>query len=138
MPRPRKPTTQHILEGTLRPQRHSERADANIKQSKLRMPRGLSSEQKKIWKAIDENLPDGVVGKLDEASMTAMLVAYQNWLDNIDKPDLADRRFGLECLKEFNRMAGRFGLTPADRARLQVPTAQKTDNQDDRFLGVVG
>lgn len=137
MARPPKPTEQHRLDGTYRADRHGS-AGASVDAAGVpTKPRGLKGEGEKLWKRV---VPGLVSSGVARACDTDCLVSLCEWwaryvrfalmLDSADldtdPKDLSRyTRLASQCWGEFARLAGKFGLTPADRVKLRVEAAGK-------------
>ena len=129
-----KTTAQHEADGTYQPCRHNNRADVEPAKGAPTMPRGLTQDQKKLWKEVIEYLPPGCVGALDNAalrSLVEMYAIYQNamrkWKRNVlDK----NARFAAkDAFDRFWKIAQDFGMSPVARSRLQI--GQPSDGNEE-------
>lgn len=146
--RPRKAAARHRLEGTFREDRHGGRSpDDTVSGGNLpRPPTGLTGEAKKLWEAIVLPLVTlAGAGELDVPALCGMCRWFDLWAqtDKLLKklpgnPKLA--ALARLYWNEFDKMAARFGMTPADRQRLRPPEAEKKKGVigqllRDRFAG---
>lgn len=146
--RPRKPTAQHRLEGTFRGDRHEGRGDEAIELPRdIKRPAGLKGEAKKLWDQLNRDLGRaGVLASVDAAQLEAMCRWWGRYKEleqkatetmyDIDESDIYERR-ARRAWDAFDKIAGRFGMTPADRAKLkQSPKESGSDPMAE--FGIVG
>src|SRR5206468_2641578 len=120
----RKPIDQHILHGSFRSDRHGDRADALQLDGTPQKPRGLGAQGRWLWELIISAYADKcVLAKLDTAHMWMTCEMWQLYRKAVPlakrRPsDKAARTAVLQYAAEFERCAGRLGLTPADRLRI--------------------
>jgi P27 family predicted phage terminase small subunit len=137
-PKP-KPTEQHKLHGTFRSDRHGP-ADHPI--DKLdgipKMPPGMPSQAIKLWKVlVPQLIKVKTAVELDSTEIAAMCrwwAQYNELMSRVESEapydDESDiRQWRLEkrakaAWNAFDSIASRFGLTPADRARLRSDTKE--------------
>jgi len=128
MGRPRKPIAQHLLDGTYREDRHG---NSFLPDGEPVMPDWLSPEAQELWESIVPPLvKSGVATAVDAAELTALCdwwglyrIARQSLAsieDRKSRPYYDTQILAGAAFKQFNTIASRFGLTPSDRARLQV------------------
>jgi P27 family predicted phage terminase small subunit len=136
--RPRKPAKLHLLDGSYREDRHGAEPEATGIPVK---PTALKGAASKLW---DELVPrfitSGIVTAWDTSTLFAMCQWWGRYLvagKRLDalfaskKPAASDLHYFTKIAdlagKAFDRLAARFGMTPADRARLRVQAQQKAD-----------
>lgn len=147
--RPRKPTGMHKVDGTFRADRHGERADAGHDFFQVpTKPKDLKGEGAKLWKLVVDNLAASrSTSKLDTASLHAMCKFWNRYLelDQRATENAFDDEFAevleeraLKAWRAFDRIASRFGMTPADRAKLKVSPSEKKQVSPLESLGIVG
>ena len=124
---PRKPTAQHIAEGTDRPHRHESRRREPKPEGKPVKPKGMSKDAQQLWDHLVPGLADkGIATDWDTCALQAMCEAWAEY-----RAALRVRATGLDEKSRRQRMvnsarrawielASKFGLTPSDRARLEV------------------
>lgn len=132
MPRPRKPVEQHIIDGTYRKDRHGPAPqpdpDGGDDLGPPVKPRSLTGEAGKIWDQLARQLT-GVLRARD----TLLLVEMCRWWAELKRVQgaLKKSRPGEKgynqlligagiCSDKLDKLASRFGLTPADRAKLRA------------------
>ena len=115
MPRPRKPTKLHVLQGTLRTSRHRDRAgEPEIIAPPGSPPTGWRIEAKLLWAELSNLIPPGVATKSDRIMFETLLrlVARMREGSEAMTPALAAQiRTACAC----------FGMSPADRSRVSAP-----------------
>ncbi|MCP4889311.1 MAG: P27 family phage terminase small subunit [Planctomycetaceae bacterium] len=135
--RNRKTTAEHKLNGSYHPDRHGGRIDGADAAGDPRKPDDLSPLQSSLWDAIVDHLPDGVVGVLDSASLTALVRRYVISADLTSRVEqnLGDTKLMSQATKawdRFDQLGQDYGLTPNARAQLgAVPSA--TNDEPDPF-----
>jgi P27 family predicted phage terminase small subunit len=131
--RPRKPTALKVLEGSHRPDRDGP-PESQVKASGTpQEPPTLTGEALELWRRLVPRLAEmGVAAAVDAALLEMMCwwwgryVAASKAAESLDPADgKALQVLGVASMasKQFNAVACRFGLTPADRARLRVEPA---------------
>jgi len=128
--RPRKPKALKVLQGTFRKDRDGDPASEVPAEGEPRKPTDLKEAASTFW---DEIVPGLVAARIARACDTAALTVLCQWwdrylrfssaLDEIEEPkDKEARRLTIMtgiAWNQFERIAAKFGLTPADRARLK-------------------
>ena len=111
------------LEGNYRKDRHASR-DENERQNVLpsSMPCGLNADGKAFWKQVIELRPEWI-DEIDVFSLEMMARVWQQIqaTSKLLDADPVNRQAGMafeSALAHCQRMAGQFGLTPSDRAKL--------------------
>ncbi len=128
MGRPRKPVVKHVLDGTYRADRHGPLpVDPDAVPAPVK-PADLTGAAGDLWDRIVRLLP-GVVRDRDAEQLAEMCrwwARAQRVGAALDKAQPGSLRFGrltsqaATATGTFDRIAKRFGLTPADRAALTV------------------
>jgi phage terminase small subunit len=132
MARPRKPTEQHVLAGTYRRDRHGPLEDAaDGSFAPPEKPAGLGSKASDFWDVVVKLL-EGVVRERDGPQLHQLCFWWAKWED----AEIAIQDFEIGTMdytralnvasvasQNFDRIAKRFGLTPADRAALRAEHA---------------
>ena len=133
--RPRKPTELHIAEGTIIPCRHADRALEPKPGPLTAMPEGLSSEAAAWWKDRVQSL--AAIGVATEADIESLIAMAECWaalqwaIEAIrdDPMDKGNRIAFLAYNEAWSKWAGKFGLSPADRAKVVIVPKQNTDEK---------
>ncbi len=124
MARPRKPTNILSLSGAFKknPQRAKERANEPEPTGKIgAVPKHLTDDERRAWRDLVATAPEGVLCKFDRLALEAAAKC------------LAEMRAGsFDHLKEWRQWCSRFGMTPADRSRVQAPKAPKAKSPYER------
>jgi phage terminase small subunit len=127
MPAHRKTIEAHALSGSLlhNPKRYADRQTEPRPAAPIgNAPSHLSTSAKKVWKEISKNAPEGSLGCSDRLILEVVCVLT-----------VAFREGKLIKASEVSQLInglGRLGLTPADRAKLNVepPTKPTADDSD--------
>jgi phage terminase small subunit len=133
MGRPRKPVESHIDSGTYRPSRHGPRPDPDEVTPPPAKPDGLDPLADAMWDRLARQLV-GVVRDRDAAVLEQMCRWWSRWQEVEEV--LSTRKPGTNgytqllvasgiCSDKFDRLASRFGLTPADRAKIRAEVVVK-------------
>ncbi len=115
MPRPRKPTSLHIVQGTLRTTRHRDRQDEpEIIEPLGGPPEAWPINAKLLWAEVSSLVPAGVARKSDRIMFETLLRLVAKMRESTDAltPALAAQ---IRCTCAV------FGMSPADRSRVSVP-----------------
>jgi len=138
--RPRKPLEAKILAGTFRADRDGPEGATPPATGAPTKPAWLTGEAEALWNQVVPGM--GYVGERDSAALLAMceqwgLYRATMWMmthtaaGGPRKRPLTGKELRLlqivadNALKHFENLAGRFGLTAADRARLRLPVEKK-------------
>ncbi len=135
MGRPRKTTEELESTGNFRADRHGGRTRAPKFDGEPAMPSGLSADAKKLWELVVPPLiAKRVATAVDAPALEAMCTAWGEYQSarRIKAYDLDDKRkrqmLMNAALKNWRDLAATFGLTPADRAKLEVgPDGEETN-----------
>jgi P27 family predicted phage terminase small subunit len=135
--RPPKPLETHLLDGTHRADRHGDGSDHVPADGSPVMPATFTGEARALWETVVAGL---VACKVARAVDTpALVMLCESWaryrkvsaaLDALD-PEQDSVAFGRLSRaaalhwQMFDKIAGRFGMTPADRMRLRVDAQEK-------------
>jgi P27 family predicted phage terminase small subunit len=129
MSRPRKPDELHVLEGTFRADRHGDPAVSVVADGQPTPPAHLRGDALAFWGEVVPGLVAAGVAKERDAAELAMMcewwARYRRFSRLLDKMKNADKRLYQVTVQvgiawtNFDRIACRFGLTPADRAKLR-------------------
>jgi hypothetical protein len=133
--RKRKPTAQHIADGTYQKCRHENRADNVPADGWPEKPGGLSPMQEKLWDDVTTCLPSQCLGKIDTAGLRDMVRLYGIYCDLISlvEQDPSDSSTVNTMCKVFDRFwkyAQDYGLTAVARSRLDAPIENRDDAMD--------
>jgi phage terminase small subunit len=139
--RPRKPTSLHIVEETLDPSKHADRAFEPLADGTPRCPRDLKGEARKFWERVVPQLVRmGVAKAADRESLVVLANLWACWVQAATMAEIAAtdpkvRSAMLGYSAEWSRLAARFGLTPADRSKIQATPQVKEKTLEDRYFG---
>ena len=132
--RPRKPDDLKILTGTFRDDRSGSGASVEA-DGEPAPPKHLAGEALQFWKEIVPDLvAKGIAKRLDSTVLAIMCQWYARYLKyskQLDKmkpadPDLFRQQLlAVGAFKQFDKIAGRFGITPSDRAKLRTSDKPK-------------
>jgi phage terminase small subunit len=142
MGRPRKSTADHERDGTLRHDRHFGRLREPKFSGAPKRPRGLRGEAKKFWDSIVPQLvAKGVAKQIDAPALEVMSLAWAEFKASVSVKagsDLDDMRRRQLLAAGWQRMwqgvAAKFGLTPSDRAKLEVEMGGDLSNPFEQFM----
>ena len=115
MPRPRKPTKLHIVQGTLRKSRHRDRQlEPEVIEPLGSPPAGWPIAAKMMWAELADYIPPGVATKADRVMFETLLRLVAKMRENSEAltPALA---------AQIRTACGCFGMSPADRSRVSAP-----------------
>ena len=134
--RPRKPTAVHKMQGTLRTDRHTNNEPvATGEPEKMGQ---LTGHALKMWKQLVPQLVEtGIAKSIDSAELFALCQwwgEFRKWqLDK--KADPYKRMLAMAtAYKQFRTIAAKFGLSPSDRASLDLTEAVQPGNKFEAFL----
>lgn len=133
MPRNRKPTKLHVLEGTFRPDRHGDRAQEPQPEAGCAMPAFLAKLPRaaEIWKEESaELLRLGLLTKVDARSFGRLCLLWM-WEEEAAgnlRPPLA-----IALLAELRQLEDKFGMNPAARAKLKTGEPEKPASKLDKY-----
>jgi hypothetical protein len=136
--RPRKPVENHLRDGTYRADRHGPIPDEEPAGPPPAKPKDLTGVAEKFW-----NLVVALVGPTLRAADAPQLVQMCRWwarwkeceqaidelAEGVEPGSMQYTRLlnsAVVCSANFDRVASRFGLTPADRAKLRAEAAPPT------------
>jgi len=129
--RPRKPIEQKIAEGTYRRDRDGPIDCAVTTEGEPVAPDWLAGEALEFWSLITPQLVKGrVAGKCDSSALAMLCWWYAEFLKlirTVDETRKAGKTpspaqyvaLGVTCDK-WDKLASKFGLSPADRAKLKI------------------
>jgi hypothetical protein len=115
MARTRKPTNLHVLHGTLRKDRHADRAgEPHGAPLPAEAPRHIvDPDLRAIWAELAGTLPDGVATAGDS-------VAFECLMRLVGKMRLRPAGLPAPELSQLRHLLAAFGMTPADRSRVSA------------------
>jgi phage terminase small subunit len=125
----------HLVEGTIIPCRHADRALEPQPGPLTVVPRGLSKDAKKWWQDRVTRLAEiGVATEADVESLVAMAecwAALQAAIKavRISPLDKESRIAFLAYNEAFSKWASKFGLTPSDRAKVTIIPLQEAEEK---------
>lgn len=135
MGRPRKPTESLERGGGYREDRHGDRKNQPQFEGEPEQPADLSDDAKAHWEAVVPDLVAGGVAKaIDTSALAAMCESWAEYskakrLAVYDLQEMRQRQMLMSgALKLWRDLAARFGLTPADRAKLEVVPDGEEEN----------
>src|SRR5688572_26013881 len=134
----RKSRSRHKRDGTFRADRHAALVDDRDFDGDLpERPADLTADEVQVWSHVVDTSPDGVLRRIDESELIGLCHwygEYRRLMDLMRKTKVtAKAYFRLATLaaiawKHFAAAASRYGMTPADRARLKfAPSEKKPD-----------
>lgn len=136
MARQPKPLSLHIDQGTYRADRHGSLDSVVSPAGVPTRPRSLKGEARKFWDRVVPGLvSSGVARACDTDTLTALCQWWARYVRYSEALDTAEcepgsTEFGRimtaasTSWEKFEKLAGRFGLTPADRMHLRVEQGQ--------------
>jgi len=110
-------------------------------------PSDLSVDELAVWDLVVNTSPEGVLRAIDESELTGCCWWYGEFCKAMRamRPMKATQKayYRLSNLaaiawKHFAAAASRFGMTPADRARLKLTPQAKPDEDPLDKLGLIG
>ncbi len=134
--RPRKPDAQKQLEGN--PGRRPLGGEAEAKGSPRR-PKNMSKDAAWLWTLVVQNW----MGELDTAELMTLCDTWEllQAATRAAKQDPIDKgnRLAFAAYKsQFDSLASRFGMTPADRAKIRIQPEPEADTRENKYFGVIG
>lgn len=139
--RPPKPTAELKLWGGFRSARHAGRVDELIGGTEPVKPE-LDDVASSVWDLVVTCLPADAKSSMDSPALAGMCQWYSRYVSLMQRlQDAAgekdEYRLIVMCSqawKQFEGAAGRFGLTPVDRAKLKVPPKDEGVAEFDKYL----
>ena len=154
MGRPPKPLEEHIADGTFRPDRHGDGVLALSEPvTFLPAPAHLPDDARDVWSSVVSLIAEsGILQGADELALEAVSLNVATWRraqEDIERNGiLVTGRFDTDvanpaitvrdkAMSEFRQWAGKFGLTPSDRASLgmQLVKGKSASESWDDALG---
>jgi phage terminase small subunit len=142
MGRNRKTTAEHLRDGTLNVTEHAGRMREPSFSGAPVMPKGLPADAQKHWRqVVPELIAKGVAKAADAPALQAMCchwAAYQK-ANRTRPPKEFNEQRARQLLvtgyyREWLTVASRFGLTPADRAKIEVTPGDDLSNPFEEFM----
>lgn len=139
MGRKPKPLTVHLRNGTYKPSRHGVHPMAA---GELIKPSDLKGEAAKLWERVADFCMTGGSGECDTDLLAGMCSWYAEYrrvaaamvtLTPIDEDYKPLQYLAANAWRQFVDMASRFGLSPADRAKLKTSSDEATSKLDQMF-----
>lgn len=121
MPRPRTPTVVLERTGALKRDRKRHAGRENEPKDARAIgdpPDFLTAEQVKAWRYVVERCPEGVLRRADEVAVATCAVLFAKLIGN---PGAATPA----AVAQLRGLLASFGMTPADRSRVEVPSPAK-------------
>lgn len=123
--RPRKSAANLKLHGTYRKDRHATRPDDGAEPPLTVKPEWLTGEASAFWDRVIVPLAKSGRAVVADGEMAAGMCDW--WREWRDAPSIAAKNI---AWKNFVSCASRFGLSPADRAKLAAPTSSGQSDFD--------
>jgi hypothetical protein len=126
MPRPRKPTQLHVVQGTLNPTRHKDRKGEPVIGEPLGdAPPQWPVPEKIIWAEVANAIPAGVATKADRliVELTCRLLI-----------DMRAKKLTPALASQLRYCLASLGMTPADRSRVASSVTARLDDPGERFF----
>lgn len=97
-----------------------------------RLPAGISPGAAAKWQELMEQLPQHLLRRVDvhQLRMLAELLAMADNLTAATVANPSDHKAGrllLQTAQQIHRLSSCYGLTPFDRARMQIPAPEEPD-----------
>ena len=98
----------------------------------------MTASELAVWDRVVGTAPDGILRAIDEAELIGLCNWYGEWkrlMDLMRQTDVEQKAYfryatlAAIAWKHFAAAASRFGMTPADRARLRL--APKKEEEED-------
>lgn len=118
MGRPRTPTNVLELKGAFKKNPQREREDAETAGALKPPPTHMTEGQKAIWREFVKAAPKGVITESDRFSLELVATLLDEF-----RADPAE--FTAAKLVRLETLIGKFGMTPADRAKIAGPAQKK-------------
>lgn len=139
--RPPKPTSDHKLSGTYRDDRHGMRIDDLFTHGEPEKPAWLDDDALGAWDIVVGFMPEQIKSELDTLMLAGMCDWYSKWrrfskqITASDQDEYKATMKAAIAWKQFEKCAVKFGLSPVDRARLNVKLIEGSDDDaDNAFL----
>lgn len=139
MPKPRKPTEILKLTGAFRPDKQSDRLDTLPTAGAPTKPKKFGPDESECWdRVIAQWKGTSVVGAIDTAALVACCEMWGLYRQAVklaqDCPTDKDSRCSATgYLQAFERLAGKFGMTPHDRASMKGTNEKPKDSLEELY-----
>jgi phage terminase small subunit len=124
MPRIAKSVEQHKIDGTYRPDRHSERLV--LPNESPQPPSDLDASERELWLHITDSIP---VAKVDALALRCLVESWRLYRraygDFVADPNKETRITWKACQDAFLAVARQFGCTPVSRSQVKAPEPQQ-------------
>ncbi len=131
MGRKRKPTAQHRLEGTYNATDHGDRIDEALSLGTPEKPQCVTddSEASNLWDLVVSGTHPGMQASIDAPQLESMCFWWSQFRHysrtmRLPTADIDEERklmiLAKDAWKSFSTIAGQFGMTPSERAKLQL------------------
>ena len=152
MPRQAKSIEEHKANGTYRPSRHDNRGMKIEPVEMLTAPEFLSEKAKQTWNDIIFPLIEaGSISIVDKSILTDAFINYDNAIECLDYirgsgsiptylktlNKIKDCNLWEEynkSMNKFNKIMMKFGVTPAERARIKLDTKKSQESTTDELF----
>lgn len=134
-----KPATIHMREGTYQPSRHK---TSPIAGGGIAKPANLGRYGSRLWDTVIDFVYQAGGGECDTEALTGMCHWYNDYRRlqmRLKKLRPGNKEFNkliyttATAWRQFMDVASRFGLTPADRAKLKSDVTETKDSLDSMF-----
>lgn len=133
-----KTTQEHHDDGTYRADRHAGRLDSMVDSGLPVPPFELDDNERWAWNLACNNLPPSAIAEMDSLALYGLVKFYGRWLklmqyaeDNPD--DLQGAAMAIGAWKQVSQMLARFGMTPADRAKIKFDAESDEEREEREF-----
>jgi hypothetical protein len=140
MARPPKSTAELKLHGNYREDRHGDRCDESMAIGEPQKPDDLEEIESWAWDIVIGGLLPAAKAQIDAPLLIGLCRWYARWCeyDRRMRAGEGDEYKNLvmaaTAWKAFERCASRFGMSPADRAKLKLPASEKKADEFEDFL----
>jgi phage terminase small subunit len=140
MARPPKPTQLHVVDGTFNVTRHGKRKHAPQAEGTPEKPANLDVFGSECWgKLVEPALRMGIGRGIDAVAVEELCRLYSFYRRSCEKAqtnpiDKETRCAVVGYWGAFEKMAARFGFTPADRLRLVAPKPEGSGDPAERHF----
>ena len=117
-----KTTAEHKRDGTYNVTRHKKRVDTKFTPATPDVDSSHDAVAKKLRRQILASYPKGVLTSMDGATLNAACELYSQWVSMRGATESKEVNARCRIWAQFMEIAGKFGMTPADRAKLKVET----------------
>lgn len=138
--RPRKPIAQHERDGTFNVTRHSARKlRTPTFDGQPEKPKGMSKDAQKLWDYLVPRLAEKGVATDIDVPVLEQLCWWWARLKKLQRKRKGTDDYQFDCRlamtsKQFHALAAKCGVTPIDRARLEVASGNDPSNPLEKLL----